>query len=102
DPDLDLERRIAAGLLGGSVAQVGGNLTVADDAERRNAAADLLAEQRVSWPAGSAPDQVVQRDLDCGLGGLVAVHAAVHRRRPAGDILGLSALAVQRDIRTPC
>src|SRR5262249_21729817 len=85
-PDLDLERRVAARLHGGGGAQVGGGLGIADHAKHRDAIAHLAAEQRMRRAAGGAADEVVQRDLDRRLGGLVAVHAAVHRGGCAGDV----------------
>ena len=99
DPDLDLEGRKAGGLLGGRVAQVGRELAVADDAEDRDAVANFAAQQRVSRPRGGAPHQIMQRDLDRRLGGVVGIHAAVHRRRGAGDVLGQAALQDRGQVR---
>ena len=62
----------------------------------------LAAEQRMGRPAGGAADEIVQRHLDRGLGGAVAVHPAGHRRDGAGDVLGRPAdRAPARDRRPP-
>ena len=98
DADLDLEGPKALRLLLAGVAQIGGKLAVADDAEERDAASPLAAEERIGRPVGGAADQIVQRHLDGGLGGVVAVHAAGHRRQRAGDVLRRPAHERRRQI----
>src|SRR5215470_5978846 len=94
-PTLSLK---ALGLLFLGVAQVAGEVAVADDAEQRHAASLLAAEQRVNRLAGGAADQIVDRHFDRGLGGVVGVHARRHRRHRAGDVLGRAALDCRREI----
>src|SRR5712691_597854 len=49
-------------------------------------------------PVGGAADEIVQRDLDRGLGRVVRVHARGHRRQRAGDVLGRPALERRREV----
>jgi hypothetical protein len=98
DADLDLESDIALRLLAFRLAEVGGELAGADDAENGHASSHSAAEERVGGLASGAADEVVQRHLDCGLGRRVRVHARPHGRDGARNIFRWAAFDRRRKI----
>ena len=98
DTDLDLERDVALRLLLFRFTQVGATLARADDAEHRHAASLLAAKQCIDRPVGGAAHEIVQRDLDGGLGAVVGVHACGHCCARAGNVFGFPPLEHRGEI----
>ncbi len=92
DTNLDLEGRKTDISLRFSVAHVTVEVAAADYAKQRYTAAEFFTEQGVNWFSCRASSEVVQRNLDCSLGAVIAVHSTVHRCPRAIDVRSITAV----------